>query len=439
MEQIDIAKHKELFEYEMTEVILALKGEFATVSKEGTKFSGPQIGQEKLNIPQPELGEVQIAEFDANVPEVACSTSGGITVVDVQFQNMEIPVISISPAMEKIKVNVSATEISIPLISENMKTQTTDCSVDQTASTVQIPSVLTAEEMSTVSEKMVDVQLPTIAFQSADTVEKAKYCPCEIHTEALQLTIGTTAPELPVFSLAVQPEADYQKKIDLPASNLHISEAALPFCQIEAPEFKAISLHLPAAVNISIKPVKELDIAPIQLTIPQTPSVCVCNLANVHIQNPTFVMHQTNSMMPVNLDAVKLVQPQPLKVDGEAALQLTKMELPSISDWMKDNVDISISSEIEKIDITLPDIFVPTNIQAVHPVIQYSAGKQVKESLMSADIQWKTARAKLDEIKPSKQAPVFDLEGAFSKIVESIPIPDFSHEVNGILNSIHKD
>ena len=50
MENIDIEKHKELFAYEMTEVVLKLKGEFAVISGKDTQYWKNRVDDNVLKV-----------------------------------------------------------------------------------------------------------------------------------------------------------------------------------------------------------------------------------------------------------------------------------------------------------------------------------------------------------------------------------------------------
>lgn len=69
VENINIEKNKELFEYEMTEVLLNLKGEFATFSGKGTTFEDAAVTDEQLAIPSVEIPPVEITELHIDISQ----------------------------------------------------------------------------------------------------------------------------------------------------------------------------------------------------------------------------------------------------------------------------------------------------------------------------------------------------------------------------------
>ena len=60
---IDVEKCKELFEYEMTEVLLMLKGEFASVSGKDMGYSQYHVSKERRNAPLAAIKKEQISEL----------------------------------------------------------------------------------------------------------------------------------------------------------------------------------------------------------------------------------------------------------------------------------------------------------------------------------------------------------------------------------------
>lgn len=70
IENINIEKNKELFEYEMTDVILKLKGEFAAFSGKGTKYEANKVAEEKLKLELYPLKDVSWDTYKGKVPNI---------------------------------------------------------------------------------------------------------------------------------------------------------------------------------------------------------------------------------------------------------------------------------------------------------------------------------------------------------------------------------
>lgn len=69
IENINIEKNKELFEYEMTDVILKLKGEFASFSGKGTKYEDNKVAEESLKLELYPLESVSLEPYKGEVPD----------------------------------------------------------------------------------------------------------------------------------------------------------------------------------------------------------------------------------------------------------------------------------------------------------------------------------------------------------------------------------
>lgn len=72
--EINIKKNKELFEYEMTEVLLNLKGEFAAFSCKETPYAKTSVSASKLEIPKAPISRVTLLERHVDI-SVHCPDS----------------------------------------------------------------------------------------------------------------------------------------------------------------------------------------------------------------------------------------------------------------------------------------------------------------------------------------------------------------------------
>lgn len=71
IEKIDIERCKELFEYEMTEVILMLKGEFAAVSGKDLGLSQYQISEKRRNAPKEAISHTHIPTIEVQLMDIS--------------------------------------------------------------------------------------------------------------------------------------------------------------------------------------------------------------------------------------------------------------------------------------------------------------------------------------------------------------------------------
>ena len=93
VENINIEKNKELFEYEMTEVILKLKGEFAAFSGKDTRFADMVVDDAKLRINTSEVVQVQRENHHIETPAIGSVQQTEAARVEVKETILQLPVI----------------------------------------------------------------------------------------------------------------------------------------------------------------------------------------------------------------------------------------------------------------------------------------------------------------------------------------------------------
>lgn len=93
VENINIEKNKELFEYEMTEVILKLKGEFAAFSGKDTRFADMVVDDAKLRINTSEVVQVHRENHHIETPAIGSVQQTEAARVEVKETILQLPVI----------------------------------------------------------------------------------------------------------------------------------------------------------------------------------------------------------------------------------------------------------------------------------------------------------------------------------------------------------
>lgn len=91
MENINIERNKELFEYEMTEVILTLKGEYATFSGKDTKYAEIAVDDAKLHLCTPELVQVKMQDRIVQTPIIRSVQQVKPTFVETKVTTLKLP------------------------------------------------------------------------------------------------------------------------------------------------------------------------------------------------------------------------------------------------------------------------------------------------------------------------------------------------------------
>ena len=106
IEKFDIEKAKELFEYEMTGVVLNLKGEFAAISGEKTRYNDAAVSSDKLIVNTVSLPIVEQNSIKTAVPQTTLSEFSGIKNSEfVNIPKLDIPNISINICCNSVSKN----------------------------------------------------------------------------------------------------------------------------------------------------------------------------------------------------------------------------------------------------------------------------------------------------------------------------------------------
>ena len=276
MDKIDIERCKELFEYEMTEVVLMLKGEFAAVSGKDLGLSQYRISDEKRNaykmvspIPTIEVQPVAIPKTlrDKPVsPNLSIQTDPVKLAISVpaqkQFQysgvlpqiqvetlcQLDIPHPSRTSFPRRAQVRCTAAQIGVSAIQETPRMNIPP--MDTAPMAVEIPEVTSFAQ----------------ATKSISTIPES-IAPDKI-----------TIPEVPALSIPVV--ALSPKTIDVPkirkvsAPNLRQTSEGNP-----ATDAAPVTVEVPKVASFaqatkSISTIPE-SIAPDKITIPEVPALSI--------------------------------------------------------------------------------------------------------------------------------------------------------------------
>ncbi|MBE6843096.1 MAG: hypothetical protein E7510_09760 [Ruminococcus sp.] len=97
----DVERNKELFEYEMTEVILQLRGEFAKISGKDMKLGNIQMKVPDINI-NAELPSVNTVSLEVQTPVAVSSQAVAIPPVTIEKPDVNCPTV---PAVNLISID----------------------------------------------------------------------------------------------------------------------------------------------------------------------------------------------------------------------------------------------------------------------------------------------------------------------------------------------
>lgn len=129
-ENINIDECKELFEYEMTEVIIKLKGEFAAVSGCSKRYSEAAVDESCLNIDIRTLPTVELPNIATVCPETPQVSIHSIVQTDASDFQTQLDIISSCPQVNVDSAIMRLQQRDLFHNSEDMKTVLSD--VDET-------------------------------------------------------------------------------------------------------------------------------------------------------------------------------------------------------------------------------------------------------------------------------------------------------------------
>lgn len=171
IENINIEKNKELFEYEMTEVILKLKGEFAMFSGEGTKYQDSKVDDEDLRLELHPLNSVSMETYRGEVPTIKSIGTVNICQVNLERERTDIPI----PLIHTIDIPSNSLKIKskkndgvcINVPKSTYELSPIDFSVARNEVTISIPVVPGLQEIkkvaiSDVKQDTVKVIIPSV-------------------------------------------------------------------------------------------------------------------------------------------------------------------------------------------------------------------------------------------------------------------------------------
>lgn len=239
IENVDIEKHKELFAYEMTEILLMLKGEFAVVSGSELGYSKYHVSEGKRNAPLAVIQREQMPEIQIQPAHIATDMGTGIAdiialveegntkqKIAVEYPYLSLPKLGIPkilPLDKEREMDVHCT-VSVPRVSTNVignipapayslpkvplpelknlpEITIPQLSVECSKTVVPVAAA-TVVHIPEVEHTQIRIDLPEIRSQAAIRLPAAQRGVTVLPTEAEQKTWETARiPEIPAVSI----------------------------------------------------------------------------------------------------------------------------------------------------------------------------------------------------------------------------------------------
>ena len=209
-------RNKELFEYEMTEVILQLKGEFASLKGENIGFDPSQYEVKKPEIntvfkpaklEQTNVNKVEYKKFDLE----SCK----INSVEFTGTKLDVPSIQKPAAYQGAIIDNNAINLDAPEV-PNVKNNAVNVDISD------IPDVEKASVIE-IEKNTVSVEVPEIRnfskYENADVV-------CDIHIETVDyIKVSRIDPEVPVIDPIQTERVEVKKPEVMFESNIELDHA----------------------------------------------------------------------------------------------------------------------------------------------------------------------------------------------------------------------
>lgn len=283
----DTERNKELFEYEMTEVILQLKGEFAKVSGKDLQLDESQFETPAMeirsDIPNVDIQPISIASIGAKtavsgeaftIPEIVVENSKidcpavSVPVVAMPSQvKIEQPVLDCK-TVDKVK-EYSATEVDIDL--------PTISAVDSSVSIKEIPEI-TVSEIETQSANAT-MKLPRTEATANIEVIRIDIPDVAINLRKMESEVGmsdspiTVDADVPVVSANYPPVSIEVKPNDVSdiavpkVAEFTAHEVSLHGVNIQTPKIPKIKKYNGESIILSTQETKLLDFPKIKTAI----------------------------------------------------------------------------------------------------------------------------------------------------------------------------
>lgn len=323
----DVERNKELFEYEMTEVILQLKGEFAKLSGKDLHLEAEQFALKPLNLP-------------AAMPEV--------TIDPVQIAVDSVPVFETLSAMPEIAMHDS--KIDCPDVSALNPIVIQPIAMH--FSELDYPSV---PDISTCHPFEISMGMPEISYDTPSKMTMLKMPDVKIAPTA----IPAVSYDLKNGSVKIPDITMQQVAISFDFPSISISKEQ-PVVALEKPtlDIPQTTIQLPKLEEIAIEKVSVEVLSVKKFALPSVTPVVDFQPAAIDLPGETIPQFQTNFKVTAHPEPMeKMAVPQmTMPEQAHVALQLPEMTIPEISTC---NISLQPIS-IQKSEIPVPEVHTNT-------------------------------------------------------------------------------
>jgi len=388
----DVERNKELFEYEMTEVILQLKGEFVKFSGKDLDYEYPQVSilenSAGTGITNVKISNISVEMQDVKkflnenfvIPfvkigktNIDCPTSQAVK--DVVFKNLTIEGIQLDfqAVNVNVKPNTDLVKIELPVVSETKSNITVPILKEINSSDVISKiNVFTSPVLKSFAENLPAIELNRTVFDILETKFNIN-SDFKVPSEYASVSI----PDIPLVSHY----SDITVYVDTDLKNSEVFKTDIP----------EVKEYVPQYVNVLIPLLDSLDTS-LKLNTQNTN----CAVENIKVFLPDVL--NTKSFVPkeVHLEKKKTDLPDVRSVNIEKLKQV-KID------------NIILDSQVEKSDIK-SNCYVGTtiNVNKTNIDIEYPTVNSIS-----------LPKINLEKIIEPEVPEIFDFNEAIKSVLES--------------------
>lgn len=315
----DIEKNKELFEYEMTEVILQLRGEFAKMSGKDMNCDITGISVEKPDVKM-EVPDIEIKSVPIDTAGIAgdvdlAALGNKIPKLEIEKGNITAPEIpDISAAVGNVKTTVSVDHIGIAGLNAATPVITTvkPQEFKPESDAIDVPEVRVGADVG----KPVEVVKTVIDLP--DPVSVPKMGNTDIKVEKTNISV----PEIKSFGSAEIPPVSVERTaVDIPDVKSPVNKA------IPAVAVDRVSVDVPDVTSPVNKTIPEIAVervsvdVPADVTVPAGISIPAANIEKTSINVGNISAPAVPEMSGITVAPVNISYPQVGGINADADIK----------------------------------------------------------------------------------------------------------------------
>lgn len=212
----DVERNKELFEYEMTQVILQLKGEFAKVSGKDMGIPADDLSAPQINVPT-SIPNVTVAPVSLNndIDEVPACNNHQIPTVNVNYNEVSCPTVPVPSIASLDSVILEESELDCPTVPAINSIVIPDVKLTErdaisVSSSIEFPSGLAEAHIEKINvevpstgirlSEIPDVAIHTVVQSQPEVVKVQRYKPTEVSIEE---HLHVNVPDIPMCAFDI--------------------------------------------------------------------------------------------------------------------------------------------------------------------------------------------------------------------------------------------